>query len=237
MYSARGIYSQLTPLHPSIYAAASTTVQSAWKNVAEIQVKWQVAREELGVMTDAVTHAKARDAENAAKAVAAGKPIPKSLELQATDAVHEKTREVAALADLADKIEREFMEVMRDESEGMVATFTVAADEAVTELLSKIDDLDLALADYSVYLGAWIWLRGAMSGSLNAKRLTMSMHGVEQDTRSILGWIAEDLRKTVPSYVLKRERDTREAWEKEMSVRQTTDGIVIDRAAYAELNG
>jgi hypothetical protein len=36
---------------------------------------------------------------------------------------------------------------------------------------------------------------------------------------------------------LKRERDTREAWEKEMSVRQTTDGIVIDRAAYAELNG
>jgi hypothetical protein len=76
-----------------------------------------------------------------------------------------------------------------------------------------------------------------MSGSLNAKRLTMSMHGVEQDTRSILGWIAEDLRTTVPSYVLKRERDTREAWEKEMSVRQTTDGIVIDRAAYAELNG
>jgi hypothetical protein len=236
-YSARGIYSPLAPIHPAIFAASPEPVRAAWREVQDVQTRWQVAREESAALADAVASAKAKDAENAAKAVAAGKPIPKSLELQATDAVHEKGREVAALADLADRTERAFLEVLRDEADDLVGTFVDAADSALTNLLGSFADLENALSDYSIYVGAWYWLRSDMTGPLAVKRLTTTLHGVEQQTSDLLAWVVTDLRKQLPSAVMQREADARAAWEKERAVRQTSDGIVIDRAAYAELSG
>jgi hypothetical protein len=236
MISARGIYSPMPQLSAAVYVAAPPSVQDAWRLVTDVQDKWAAARDVLAAMNDAVASAKAKDTENAAKAVAAGKPIPKSLELQATEAVHEKGREVRALADLADRTERDFLEVLRDEAPDMVTTFAEVADSALDRLLSALADFDNGLADYAIYLGAWTWLRGDMTGSLNSKRITLTLNGVEQDTRSVLTWIAEDLRKQLPSAVMQREADAKAAWEKERAVRQTTDGIVIDRAAYAELS-
>jgi hypothetical protein len=237
MFSARNVYSPLAPIHPAIFAASPEHVRAAWREVQDTQTRWQVARDELTVITDSIKTAKTKDADNAAKAVAAGKPIPKSMELQANEAAHEKQREVTALAGLADSTERAFLEVLKDESEKLAELFTTAADEALSGLLAAFNDLDSALADYSVFVGAWLWLQGDMVGQMASKRVVMNLNGVEQDARAVLGWVAEDLRSESPSAVIKRRAEQDAAWKAEMAQRQIVPGVLADSASYRELVG
>lgn len=235
MYSQRGIYSPMT-LSPVILAASPTAVQDRWKEVHDIQARLQVAQEAHGSLEASLDTAKAKDEDNAANAVRAAKPIPKSIETDAREALHQKAREIQALETLADQTERAFMETLRDAQPELLNIFSAGSDRLIDSVLADLADMADAVNDLAVFLGTWTWLRGDMNSAVTPLRVGVSMNGTTQDIPAVLSWLAADLAKQSPDAITRREVERHAEWNREMGLRQIVPGVLADTAGFREIH-
>ena len=214
-------------LPPDVIALADT--------YTGLVARWQDARAAIPVLNSVADRAEDADRLAAKEATRNGKAIPKPTEPAARQAAEEKTREAAALLDLAAEAEDDLVAAITGQRDMLTGLFRDRLDTAIAVVEATGQAFIDALDSCGLAVGAWVWARTGGEGLPRHPRpLVIEFGGVQQQATVFAGLAVERARREKPDAVEEREREWVEEQAAAARVPQA-HGIVLDAAGYRGL--
>ena len=227
MKNARGFTSRLK-MTPLLRNALTDDLTARWNAVDAAFDKAADAHADALTARQAATDAPNADAAAARDAARAGKRPPASTAHAATIAAGEAERYAAALDDLANEVEAEFMGLLYQQRPALAASARDALTDAVLHARTVIVEAQDAVRQVGDLAGLWAWAKSDTAGMPVGKRLARDFGGVTQECVTFIGVAGRRglLRRTRDA-VEQRQAERDAEWAEAQGVRATADGVVL----------
>lgn len=229
----RNNYGGYTPLTIAneVLSIAPKPVTQAWAQVTTAQKRYTQARDQLAILEVDANSAPAADAAAARAAVETGKPVPPETAQAATDAVETKRREIAALVDIADELEWNFLAILTDHKTDLVDGYKAATERDLEDAQAALTAASEAASRFTMSAALWQWARSDDTGQPPRQGFHVRTP-LGQDVDSLISVCKTALDHEHPDETIAAENAYR-AELAALSGRTTADGLIKDAAAYA----